>query len=72
MDDTLKNQRAKLGYSKKEMADKLKTKEITIWQYETNKRFPHPTKLWLIKDKYELTDEQFLNWIKNISKEGEI
>ena len=72
MKDFLKNRRKKLQLTQKEMANKMKLKgdrgDNVIHQWEIGKRLPSVTVLLDLKEAYEMTDAELLQWLKFINQ----
>ena len=60
--ECIKNARKKAGLTQKELAQKAGLAEITIRQYETNKREPRNEQLRKIAHVLEITEDQLLGF----------
>ena len=71
MKDFLKKRRKELGLSQWQMADKLNltsnTANKVILRWEKGQAFPECSKFWDLKEAYQLTDEELIQWLKYIN-----
>lgn len=72
MKDFLKNKRRELGLDQTQMAEKMRITSNngnhTIMRWEKNVVYPKATDLWDLKEAYQMTDEEFLSWMKFINQ----
>ena len=60
-----------LKINRKEMADRLGVSFETVTHYEQGRVYPKARQIWKLKEAYQLTDEELVQWLKEISKEGD-
>ena len=62
----LEYKRKRLGYTRLEMGRLMRCTEDTIYNWETNRRFPKSTDLINIQNHYQLTNQELLLYLREI------
>ena len=60
-----------LKINRKAMSDILNVSVETVTYYEVGRAYPKAKDIWKLKEAYQLTDEELVQWLKEISKEGD-
>ena len=68
MQDFLRNRRKQLKLSLEDISKKTKVSTAIISQYERNIKYPTATVLYDLKEAYEMTDVELLQWLEFINQ----
>ena len=64
----LRIKRKQMDLTLEEMSKKLNITKGALANYEKDVRRPRFSEIWKIKEAYELTDQELLDWIKSYNK----
>ena len=67
----LRVKRKEMRLTLEEMSKKLNITLGALANYERDVRRPRFSEIWRIKEAYELTDQELLDWIKSYKSESE-
>lgn len=71
MKNFLKNRRHQLKLTMEELGRRMGSSKSRINNYERGVRFPVACEIWLLKQAYEMTDDELLSWLEYINKNKE-
>ena len=66
MKNLLRSKRKELGLNIEQMAKKLGVGNTIVGYYETNKKYPRAENIWRLKEAYQLSDQELLEFLKFI------
>ena len=67
----LLNRRKQLGYTALEIAKKLNASVSRVHHYEKERRYPLAVDIWSLKEVYQMSNEELLEWLEYINKNKE-
>lgn len=67
----LLRRRKELKFTAEEMARKLNSSVSRIHHYEKERRYPSAVDIWSIKEIYQMTTDELLDWLEYINKNNE-